>query len=56
MDAMVDMHYCIDAVENVVSLENGGVFYAGVGCEHVAPPKVVFRIILWWRRKAACEV
>ncbi len=44
MDAMVDMHYRIDAVENVVALEAGDVFYAGVGCEHVAHPRVASRI------------
>ncbi len=44
MDAMVDMHYRIDAVENVVSLETDDVFYAGVYCEHVAHPRVASRI------------
>lgn len=46
MDGMVDMHYRIDAVENVVTLEAGDVFYAGVGCEHVAHPRVASRILV----------
>ena len=36
MDGVVDMHYRIDGVEKVVTLEAGDLFYAEVGCEHVA--------------------
>lgn len=46
MDAMVFMHYRIDAVVNVVTLETGEVFYAGVGCEQVAHPRVASRILV----------
>jgi mannose-6-phosphate isomerase-like protein (cupin superfamily) len=46
MDGVVDMHYRIDGVEAVVTLEAGDVFYANVGCEHVAHPRVASRILV----------
>ena len=46
MDGVVDMHYRIDGVEMVVTLEAGDLFYAEVGCEHVAHPRVASRILV----------
>ena len=46
MDGVVDMHYRIDGIEAVVTLEAGDVFYANVGCEHVAHPRVASRILV----------
>lgn len=46
MDGVVDMHYRIDGIENVVTLEAGDVFYADVGCEHVAHPRGASRILV----------
>lgn len=46
MDGVVDMHYRLDGVEKVVTLEAGDVFYADVGCEHVAHPRVASRILV----------
>ena len=46
MDGVIDMHYRIDGVEAVVTLEVGDVFYANVGCEHVAHPRVASRILV----------
>lgn len=46
MDGVVDMHYRLDGIEKVVTLEAGDVFYADVGCEHVAHPRVASRILV----------
>ena len=46
MDGVVDMHYRLDGIENVVTLEAGDVFYADVGCEHVAHPRGASRILV----------
>ena len=46
MDGVVDMHYRIDGVEKIVTLEAGDVFYADVGCEHVAHPRGASRILV----------
>lgn len=46
MDGVIDMHYRIDGVEAVVTLEAGDVFYANVGCEHVAHPRIASRILV----------
>jgi mannose-6-phosphate isomerase-like protein (cupin superfamily) len=46
MDGVVCMHCRIDGVEKVVTLEAGDVLYAGVGCEHVAHPRVVSRMLV----------
>ena len=40
------MHYRIDGVEAVATLEAGDVFYANIGCEHVAHPRVASRIMV----------
>jgi len=55
MDGMVDMHYRIDAVENVVALEAVTCFMR----EWVASMWRIHglhRGFCWWRRKAAYEV
>jgi hypothetical protein len=36
----------LDGIEKVVMLEAGDVFYADVGCEHVAHPRVASRILV----------
>jgi mannose-6-phosphate isomerase-like protein (cupin superfamily) len=46
MDGVVDMHYRVDDIEKIVTLEAGDLFYANVGCEHVAHPRVASRILV----------
>lgn len=42
----VDMHYRDKGQERVVRLEPGDVFYAGIGCEHVAHPVGEARVLV----------
>ena len=46
LDGVVDMHYRTNGVESVAVLEAGDVFFAGVGCEHVAHPRGAARILV----------
>lgn len=46
MDGLVDMHYRLDGVEKIATLEPGDMFYAHVGCEHVAHPRVASRVLV----------
>jgi mannose-6-phosphate isomerase-like protein (cupin superfamily) len=46
LDGVVDMHYREAGVERVVALYTGDVFFAGVGCEHVAHPRGAARILV----------
>jgi mannose-6-phosphate isomerase-like protein (cupin superfamily) len=46
LDGTVDMHYRIEGVEKVAALQTGDVFFAGVGCEHVAHPRGAARILV----------
>jgi mannose-6-phosphate isomerase-like protein (cupin superfamily) len=46
LDGTVDMHYREAGEERVVTLAAGDVFYAGVGCEHVAHPRGEARILV----------
>ena len=46
LDGKVDMHYRVDGEEHVVALGVGDVFFAGVGCEHVAHPQGAARILV----------
>lgn len=46
LDGVVDMHYRANGVESVAVLEAGDVFFAGVGCEHVAHPRGAARILV----------
>tara|TARA_Y100001951_G_C11239011_1_gene239302 strand:+ start:457 stop:768 length:312 start_codon:yes stop_codon:yes gene_type:complete len=46
LDGMVDMHYRQDGTEQVSRLDAGDIFYAGIGCEHVAYPVGEARILV----------
>lgn len=46
LDGIVDMHYKMAGIEHVVTLEVGDVFFAEVGCEHVAHPRGEARILV----------
>lgn len=46
LDGTVDMHYRQCGVEHIVTLAAGDVFFAGVGCEHVAHPRGEARILV----------
>lgn len=46
LDGTVDMHYREAGVEHVVTLGVGDVFFAGLGCEHVAHPRGEARILV----------
>ena len=46
LDGTVDMHYREDGVEMVARLDAGDVFFAGVGCEHIAHPVGEARILV----------
>ena len=46
LDGEVEMHYRADGEEKIVRLKTGDVFYAGVGCEHVAHPLGEARILV----------
>lgn len=46
MDGTVHMHYRQDGQERVATLHVGDVFFADVGCEHVAHPVGEARILV----------
>ena len=46
LDGRVEMHYRDSGEERRVMLEAGDVFFAGVGCEHVAHPHGEARILV----------
>lgn len=46
LDGTVDMHYRELGIEHVVTLRVGDVFFAEVGCEHVAHPRGEARILV----------
>ena len=46
LDGSVDMHYRENGTEKVAALEAGDVFFAGTGCEHVAHPRGIARILV----------
>ncbi len=46
LDGMVDMHYREGGAEKIVSLRPGDIFYAEIGCEHVARPRGTARILV----------
>jgi mannose-6-phosphate isomerase-like protein (cupin superfamily) len=46
LDGTVDMHYRSGGIEKVVTLEVGDVFFADIGCEHVAHPRGEARILV----------
>lgn len=46
LDGAVEMHYRKDAVERCVRLDAGDIFFAGIGCEHVAYPLGEARVLV----------
>jgi mannose-6-phosphate isomerase-like protein (cupin superfamily) len=56
LDGTVDMHYRLQGVEHVVTLQVGDVFFAEEGCEHVAHPRGKARILVVEREGSACSV
>lgn len=46
LDGTVDMHSRESGIEHVVTLAVCDVFFAGVGCEHVAHPRGEARILV----------
>ena len=46
MDGQVAMHVKVDGEEQVIMLNAGDIFYAGVGCGHVAHPQGAARILV----------
>ena len=46
LDGVVDMHYREAGVEKLAKLGAGDVFYADIGCEHVARPVGPARILV----------
>jgi mannose-6-phosphate isomerase-like protein (cupin superfamily) len=46
LSGIVDMHYRENGAEKVVELRSGDVFFAGIGCEHVAHPRGEARILV----------
>jgi mannose-6-phosphate isomerase-like protein (cupin superfamily) len=46
LDGTVDMHYREAEDEKAVTLAAGDVFFAGIGCEHVAHPRGAARILV----------
>lgn len=53
LDGVVDMHYRTAGVARVVTLEAGDVFFADIGCEHVAHPRGEARILVVEREGSA---
>ena len=46
LDGIVDMHYRELGEEKIAVLNPGDIFYAGIGCEHVAHPRSESRILV----------
>ena len=46
LDGCVDMHYRKDGIEKIAELHAGDIFFAGIGCEHVAHPRGEARILV----------
>ena len=46
LDGVVEMHYRDLGIEHIVVLSAGDVFFAGIGCEHVAHPLGEARILV----------
>ncbi len=46
LEGVVDMYYREDGREKSVALEPGDIFFADVGCEHVAHPRGEARILV----------
>ena len=54
MDGQVAMHVKVDGEEQVIMLNAGDIFYAGVGCEHVAHPQGAARILVIEKEGSVC--
>ena len=46
LDGKVEMHYRENGEEKIVELQTGDVFFAEIGCEHVAHPVGEARILV----------
>lgn len=46
LDGTVEMHYRELGIEHIALLATGDVFFAGIGCEHVAHPLGEARILV----------
>src|SRR5690349_17864052 len=46
LDGVIDMHYRESGESRVARLVAGDIFYAGVGCEHVAHPVGEARVLV----------
>ncbi|MEC4722651.1 cupin [Noviherbaspirillum sp. CPCC 100848] len=46
LDGVVEMHYREQGLEKSAVLQTGDVFFAGIGCEHVAHPRGAARILV----------
>ncbi|WP_436024312.1 cupin domain-containing protein [Trinickia sp. LjRoot230] len=46
LDGTVEMHYREGGIEHVAILEAGDIFFAEAGCEHVAHPRGVARVLV----------
>ncbi|ALF88080.1 hypothetical protein RSUY_17400 [Ralstonia solanacearum] len=46
LDGTVDMHYREAGEERIATLGVGDIFFAGIGCEHVAHPPGEARILV----------
>ncbi|WP_194720472.1 cupin [Noviherbaspirillum malthae] len=46
LDGTVEMRYREQGVEKSAVLQTGDVFFAGIGCEHVAHPRGAARILV----------
>jgi mannose-6-phosphate isomerase-like protein (cupin superfamily) len=46
LDGTVAMHYREDVAEKMTILRAGDIFFASIGCEHVARPQGVARILV----------
>lgn len=53
LDGTVNMHVRVDGVEQVHVLHTGDVFYADMGCEHIANPQGPARILVVEREGSA---
>lgn len=46
LDGIVEMHYREDGIQKTAVLKAGDIFFAGIGCEHVAHPCGEARILV----------
>ncbi len=46
LDGVVDMHYRENGEEKTAELQAGDIFFAEIGCEHVAHPRGAARILV----------